>query len=417
MAIINRYAKEKNDVDGILALSALAASSKKSDQTVINATVGMMMDENGDFVEYQAVKEITKAMQPEEKYAYAESNGGNNYASNVEKLIFGSFLGQIRKNNYLATIATPGGSGALALVLQNYLEENNTVLLPSSMWEPYIQFAKERKLKYLTYNLYSNHKLDVNSIKETIDRVNEDKLVIIINDPCHNPTGFSMSDEDYDNLIELLNKTNKKIIIIFDISYIDYAMNMGTNTRKNFLKLEKLNSNILTTFAFSGSKTFGLYGIRIGACTLLTKSKEELELFKQAGDYSARATWSSPSRYGISIINKIASDEKINKLFKEELKYYTKLLDNRASNFIAEASKYNLHLSEYRNGFFIKVYNDNPALLAKKLIDKKVFVVPLKDSIRIALSAINSLEAKRLPEIIKKTTREMEEKDSEKTKK
>lgn len=411
MAIINNYAKEKNDVDGILALSALAASSKKEDPSVINATVGMMMDENGKFVEYETIKNIVKNLSPEDKYAYAQSNGGNNYANNVEKLIFGPFLGEICKNNKLATVATPGGSGAISLVLQNYLEENNFVLLPSSMWEPYIQFVKERRLKYLTYNLYKNHKLDIESIKQTIEKVNDEKLVIVINDPCHNPTGFTMNSSDYDNLIEMLNGVNKKIIILFDISYIDYATNLGIDTRRNFLKLEKLNSNILVTFAFSGSKTFGLYGLRIGACTVLTKSEEELELFKQAADYSARATWSSPSKYGISIINNVASSENINNAFKNELKYYTDILNVRAKNFISESKKYNLPLSEYHSGFFIKVYSDNPILLAKKLIYNKVFVVPLQDSIRIALSAINSSEAKKLPEIIKKTTREMEDKN------
>ncbi len=407
MTIINKYAKEKNDKDGILALSALASKSKAKDPQVINATVGMMIDEEGNFVEYKKVNEITSKFTATDKYAYSESSGGSNYARNVEKLIFGPFLGQICEDFKLSTVATPGGSGAIALSLQNYLEEGDTVLLPSSMWEPYIQFAKERKLKYRLYNLYRNHLLDVASIKTEIEKVESDKVFIIINDPCHNPTGFSMTDQDYDHLIEMFNSLNKKVVILFDISYIDYADGMGQKTRKNYLKLKNLNSNILVLFAFSGSKTFGLYGLRIGACTIISKNEEEIALFKQAADYTARATWSSPSKYGLSVINQIVGNEDNYTAFYQELAYYTNLLKIRANNFIASATKLNLSLSEYKNGFFIKVYTDNPATLAKVLIKNKVFVVPLKDSIRIALSAISAREAELLPAIIDQTMKEI----------
>lgn len=403
MTFINKYANEKNDKDDILALSSQARKSKNEDDKVINATVGMLIDEQGQFIEYKCVKKITDNFIPEDKYAYSVSNGGDNYARNVEKLIFGPFLAQISKEFHIATVATPGGSGALAMAFQNYLEEGNTVLLPSSMWEPYMQFAKERKLKYSLYNLYKNHQLDVDSIEKEIIKIKDDKVLIIINDPCHNPTGFTMSDSDYDNLFAKLNHINKKIIILFDISYIDYAEEMGINTRRNYLKLAKLNDNILSLFAFSGSKTFGLYGLRIGACTIISKDQNEIDLFNQAADYTARATWSSPSKYGISVINTITENETIKKEFDDELKYYTNLLNQRAQYFINESKREGLSLSEYHNGFFIKVYTDTPNLLAKELIKNKVFVVPLKDSIRIAISAINTSEAKILPSIIKKT--------------
>lgn len=409
MAIINESAKQKNDTDNILALSAKARKEKAINPNVINATVGMLMDEKGNFLEYQAVNKASEILTSQEKYAYDVSSGSNNYLRNVEKLIFGPFLAEICENFKLATVATAGGSGALYITLKNYLERGNTVLLPSSMWEPYIQFAKEQSLNYQTYNLYKNHQFDYNDLKEEINKIKDDKLAIFINDPCHNPTGFSMTDQDYDNLIKTLNETNKKIILLLDISYIDYGNEFGNNTRKNYLKLKDLNDNILVLFAFSASKTFGLYGLRLGALTLMTKFEEEKNLFIKATGYSARATWSSPSKYGISLVNKIIENESINKIFKQELKNNSDLLQQRSKIFIEQANKSDLIISEYNAGFFIKVFYQNPKLLSEKLMDKNVFVVPLKDSIRIALSAISLHDANILPNIIKETIKEIEE--------
>lgn len=408
MAIINDFAKQDIKVDSILSLSSEAKNAKMQNKNVINATVGMLMDEDGNFLEYTAVNQASSKLKADEKYAYDVSSGSINYQHNVEKLIFGPFLAEICENFHIVTTATAGGSGAIYLTLKNYLEENNTVLLPTSMWEPYMQFAKIQKLNYQTYNLYNNDQFDVNSLKEKILNIKDDKVAIIINDPCHNPTGFSMSDIDYDNLIQTLNQINKKIILLLDISYIDYAKEKGNIARKNYPKLKNLNDNIITLFAFSASKTFGLYGLRLGALTLMTKDEEEKELFRKTTDYTARATWSSPSKYGISLINHISENEELNTIFSEELNYNIMLLNKRSNNFIKESKKLNLPISNYKAGFFIKVYSDNPEQLAKKLIEKNIYVVPLKDSIRIAISAINTEESLILPNVISQTIKELQ---------
>lgn len=398
MSIINEYSKQKTETDQILALSQKANKHKQCDSTVINATVGMMFDEDGKFSTYQAVEDIETKLASIDKFGYSATSGGNNYQKIVEEWIFGDNIDFIKQNFYLHTVATIGGSGALAIAFSNYLEAGETVLLPNMMWTPYLQFAKERKVKTTTYNLVKDDCLDIADIEKTINLVEGNKVLLIINDPCHNPTGFTMSENDYDKLIEILNRCQKQIVLLLDISYFDYTSDLGQEVRTYYQKLIKLRTDIVTLFAFSGSKTFGLYGLRIGACTILTKEQQEYELFKTATEFTARATWSSPSHFGVSLIEEIITNQKSQ--FRIELKNNAILLENRSKVFLEEASKFPLQLSPYIIGFFIVVYFDKPLELTQKLQEKKVYVCPLNNGIRIAFSSISIEEARKLPKII-----------------
>ena len=84
----------------------------------------------------------------------------------------------------------------------------------------------------------------------------QDRLVIIINTPANNPTGYSLSDEDWDGVVRVLNSTDpaKKVALVADVAYIDFAGD-EKEVRSFLPKLEELNSNILPMLAYSASKT------------------------------------------------------------------------------------------------------------------------------------------------------------------
>lgn len=409
--VIKERCKQKVLSNNILSLSQEAAAAKKLNHEVINATIGMLYDSNNEFYTFKAVDCVLKEISSYEAFSYADTDGGKDFKEAVLKWVFADSLETLLKSHHVGVVATPGGSGAIATTFQNYMNKNDKVLVPDVMWETYITLAKERECGFLKYKLYDeNNRLDINSIRQSILELmpTQQSIILVINDPCHNPTGFCMSDDDYDKLVALLNEFNYPFILLMDIAYFDFYDVDSTIIRNRYAKLANLNSNVLINFAFSGSKTFGLYGLRIGANILFSKNKEEICVFENAISYTARSNWGSSSRLGLSVISKLVLNEKYFTMFADEVKEVALMLQKRSLAFINEAKHVGLELLPYERGFFVCVPSADPVALMNKLHDYDVYVVVTKTCIRVALCAINEAEATKLPSIILKVKNELE---------
>ena len=111
---------------------------------------------------------------------------------------------------------------------------------------------------------------------------------------------------------------------------------------------------------------------------------------------------------GISIVEKLVLNEESFELFSKEVKDVARMLQERSIAFINEANRVGLEVLPYERGFFVCVPFDDPVLLMNKLHEYGVYVVVTKTCIRIALCAISSEEAKKLPQIILQAIKELE---------
>lgn len=410
--IINQSSEAKKLSNNILSLAQVAAKAKKDNPNAINATIGMYNDFDNSFYTFKSVKEVVKKVSDYNAFSYSDTDGGKDFKNAIIKWVFKDYINEF-KNHYFGVVATPGGSGAIATTFQNYLEKGDTVLLPNHMWETYITFLKERCCGYSTYTLCDEFgKFNISSIKEEIDKIKDlqKRILIVINDPCHNPTGFCMDDRAYDELIGLLNSyENNTFVLLMDVAYFDFYNSDGNIIRKRYAKLSKLEKHVIINFAFSGSKTFGLYGLRIGASIMLSRDISEIDCFQNAITYTARSNWSSVSSLGISIITKLVLNEEYRKMFEEEIKEVSGELAKRSEAFINNANYIGLQLLPFEKGFFVCVPSNDPVKLMKKLYEYDTYVVVTKSCIRIALCAINIEEAKKLPSIILDAKRKLGE--------
>lgn len=400
--IISEKNANKKLKNNILSLSQKAKKAKLLNSNVINATAGMFFDDNNNLYSFDVVKKALDNLSYEAMFAYSDTVGPDKFKEAVIKWVFADNINSF-KDNYIEVVATPGGSGALSLTYTQYLKAGDCIILPSVMWETYMVYAKERDLGYLKYSLFDeNGGFSFNSLKEKIDQLsNQDNVVIIINDPCHNPTGFCMSDEEYDKLVDLLNSYSRNIVLIMDMAYFDYYSKDGSLIRNRYAKLAKLNENILTIFAFSSSKTFGLYGLRVGAAICASKNKEEVDCFKTAFEFSARANWSSVSTLGMEIVANIINVEENLSLFKLELANVSHSLVERSKAFIEESKRVGLKHLPFKCGFFVCIPSEHPNEVMNKLHEKDVYIVATRTCLRVAICAINIEECRRLPSLIK----------------
>ena len=410
---VNKNSENKKLTNNILALASEAANAKKLDSSVINATSGIFKNEKGILYEFDCVAKALKDLSVSEKFAYSNSEGTPAFKKAVLYSVFGKYLQDIEKECFVDAIPTPGGTGALNLAFANYVNQGETVLLPNHMWENYLNMGKDGGFNTDTYRLFDDNGLfDIEGLNSQIDdlKKSQKRIVILINDPCENPTGFCMKDEDYEGLLNIAkNNPNNDFVYLMDIAYFDFYNTNPDIIRSRFAKLKNIPSNALALFVFSGSKSFGLYGLRIGALIGLSKDQKEIAMFKDASSYSSRAKWSCASTLGISLIERLVLHDEYRFDYEEEVKLVCAMLEKRSNAFLKSAEEVGLKTLPYEKGFFICVPCENPQEVMNALHEDKVHLVCTKSCLRIALCGINKEEAAKLPAIIKRRLEKSEQ--------
>ncbi|MGE4571459.1 MAG: pyridoxal phosphate-dependent aminotransferase [Candidatus Izemoplasmatales bacterium] len=402
--IVGSHAEYKRLESNILQISQEAKAQKKVYDDVIDATVGMLHHENGDVFKYQVVDDVLKLLSDEETYNYAPVRGKKTFTEGVLNWVFNDNADMIRNEFKYSIIPTTGGSGAISNTFFNFNDFGQKILLPNYYWSPYKNFALEANVELETYPMYDeNSRFNIKAFREAALKLvkEQGRLSTLINDPANNPTGLCMDKEDWIEVIKVLNEIDDlgyPVILIHDIAYIDFQMKDTQFSRETFEAYKNLNKDILAVVVFSGSKSFSMYGFRVGAQIGISKSQEVIDNFTRVGDYSVRGRFSSVSQPGMNVIDHIFNNQKYLDQYKEELEVGRKLLKDRAALFLKEAEAHQLNILPYCGGFFISVPTKNKNIF-EDLKKDRVFVIAMQDIIRIAIS---SLPISDIPELVRK---------------
>ena len=371
---------------------------------VTNATIGALMDDDGELITLDSVFNEYRSLPNAEIAAYASITGQSEYLEAVKKACFREYMPE----GYIKAIATPGGSGAIKLGVCNYTEEGNEILTSDWYWGPYTSITEEIGRKIRTFKLFDeNNKFNFESYKKEFIELSkkQDRIFTILNTPGHNPTGYSISDDEWDKIIDLSKEVsedkNKKIIMFVDIAYIDFVRDDNAS-RKFFKKFSNLPENILVMVAFSMSKGFTAYGMRMGACICVTSNEDIAQQFYYSLSHSCRANWSNSNRAPMKILSNIINDEEKFKLYIEEKNIHKDMLVNRAEKFVEAARECGLETLPYIDGFFITIPCENSNEISDELTKDNIFVVPLKKGIRFAICSVDKNKCYNAPRFIKK---------------
>jgi len=386
--------------------AAVAANEAKIvyGDEVVDATLGTLFDENGNFVAYDSVWGTYETIDKVQKAKYASSIQGN---PEFNKAVYDWLFGEIDEKIQCEIIATPGGAGAISSTMKNILNPGETVIKPSQGWGPYKTMAKECGLSLTDYNMFLDGSFDIEDFKTTLNNVMEKqgKVLVIINDPCHNPTGYTLSDIEWDQIISFTNNLSKKgpVIILNDIAYVDYNVK-GNIWKKHFKKFNSLNDNVMVVVAFSCSKTLTAYGARVGAQIVISKDKKQLNDFKNAAIYSARSIWSTVNNSAMKLFSTIMNDNKLRENYMKEKQIYVDLLKDRADIFVSEAKSTKLDIYPFKEGFFVTLKiadNDKKSSLNKKLQENNIFTVEVDGGLRVAICSVPKRKLRGLAKRIK----------------
>ena len=397
MNFIKESADKNPIVDTVFAIVRKAAAAKEAfgAENVVDATLGSLYDESGNLVAMESVFKSFDEVTPKQKGGYAAGFLGNADFRTLctQWTVGGTSLAS-------SVVATPGGTGAVSLGIGEFLEIGETVVIPDIAWTSYAIMAQDKQLKAVKYNMFDeNDNFNLESIKSAVNSLKgkQNRIVIVINDPCHNPTGYSMSKTEWVELIEFFNEVGKTTpcIILNDIAYIDYSYDLA-HSRDYLKNFEAMSENVMLVVAMSCSKTLTSYGMRCGAAVIAAKSAESVKLAEVVFEKSARALWSNVNNGAMHNFCNIMRNHY--EEFMAEKDGYIALLKQRSDIFVKEAAECGLALYPYNEGFFITAKVDNAIRQQyhEALMENNIFTVQVDKGIRVAVCSLPTEKAKGL---------------------
>jgi len=274
-----------------------------------------------------------------------------------------------------------GGAGALTLggeLIKRGIE-GATIHLPSPTWANHTPLFKRAGLKIATYPYP-----DFEKMTDLIESLGTNDIVLL-HLVCHNPTGIDPSPEEWERMAQAFTKSGA--IPFFDLAYLGF----GSGIKEDIAPLQRFSQKgIPFLLAFSCSKSFGLYGERVGALALsVPDGKKEI---LSHGKQWIRSCYSNPPLFGASVVAKILSDPLLRQQWENELKMMRQRIQFGRRLFLERLQK---HLPNVENG------RGMFSLLPLKVADvhrlQEESAIYLPDSGRISFAGVT---AKNIDQIV-----------------
>jgi aromatic-amino-acid transaminase len=379
--------------DLIFTLNAAAQQRAASGASVINATVGALLDDEGKLVVLDSVMSLWKELTPAEVAPYAPIAGDPAFLTALTRRHWPSLSGPG------VGVATPGGSGALSLTLRNLLEPGQTVLTVAPFWGPYSTIAVEAGMKLQTVPYPApGEALDVGAWEQTMRDIldAQGRLLFWLNDPCHNPTGRTLSPTDRQTVLSVLRDISHSgpVTLLLDLAYLDYARDPQAvaDALADYAAFGA-EGQVLVAASLSLSKAFTLYGSRAGA--LVFPWCEDASL-KAALVTSCRGTWSNCARAPMSVLNRLVKNEAAQAALAAEHAHWRSVLTARAEALDTALKAEGMAGAPWDGGFFVTLpAPPDPMKVNAALQQHDVFVVPMPEGLRVGICGLKVADAPR----------------------
>ena len=381
--------------DPIFTLHADAVRRAAAGEDILNATIGALMDDDGRMSVMPAVFEAYQRVDPRLASAYAPISGPPEFL----EAVIGNLYGETALAEQSIAVATTGGTGAIHHSIVNFLEPGQELLTTSFYWGPYGTIANHTRRGVRTFRMFAKDgSFDTTAYREELFALMESqgRALVVINTPCHNPTGYSLRDDDWEGLVEATLAAAERGPVAFLLDYA-YAMFAPPEIPAWQRHAETLSKHLPFLVAWSASKSFAQYGSRVGALAATCFDEEERTRIKHALGYSCRGTWSNCNHLGMLAITELFRDDRLREAAIEQRARLTALVEERVEIFNRLAREVGLVFPRYEGGFFVSIFTPDPEAMAARMREDGVFVIPLQGAVRVALCAT---PAKDLPRLV-----------------
>jgi aromatic-amino-acid transaminase len=361
--------------DPIFALNKEATARRQRGEAIVNATVGALLADDGRLAVLPTAARAVHEVSDVQWAAYAPIAGTPDFLRAVVDDLLGA---EPELKATAVASATPGGTGALRHAIANFLEPGQAMLTTSWFWGPYQTLCDESDRRLEVFEMFAaDGTLDVGALDAALARqlASQKRALVFLNDPCQNPTGYSMTDAEWRAVVARIaaRASEGPVTLLVDCAYFLY----GARDPRAFLAhLRPLVGKALILFAWSASKSFTQYGLRVGALVACVGDPKERAAVDSALSYSSRGTWSNCSGGGLAAVTRLLVDPDMARACDRERAELTTLLRARVDAFNRLAHARGLRYPRYEGGFFVTVFHDQPREKAEAMRARGVYVVP-----------------------------------------
>ncbi len=301
--------------DPILGLTEAFNADTRA--TKVNLGVGVYLDDAGKVPLLTAVKLAEKArLEAMPARGYQPIEGLAAYNQIVQQLLFGAGSPLLEEGRVL-TIEALGGTGALK-VGADYLRRllpGATVYLSDPSWENHRALFETAGFPVETYAYYDAATRGVNfaAMQAGLNGLPAGSIVVL-HACCHNPTGADLDEAQWREVIEVIGA--RGLLAFIDIAYQGFAEGIGEDAVA--LRLFSA-SGLQFLVASSFSKSFSLYGERVGALSMVTASRDESARVLSQIKRLVRTNYSSPPTHGGAVVAAVLASPELRQLWEEEL--------------------------------------------------------------------------------------------------
>ncbi|HSO70302.1 MAG TPA: amino acid aminotransferase [Arachnia sp.] len=301
--------------DPILGLTEAFVADPRAEK--VNLGVGVYLDETGKLPLLECVRTAEQRIAAESKAkGYLGIDGMPAYREAVRSLVFGPGAEAVAEGR-IATAQTLGGTGALKVGadLLKQIEPSATVLISNPSWENHRALFTRAGFRVDSYRYYEEalHGIDFDGMLADL-RLADPGTVVVLHACCHNPTGYDLSAEQWDQVIEVLRDRN--LMPFLDMAYQGF----GFGIEEDGAVVAKFVASGLEFFlATSFSKSFSLYGERIGSLSVVTSSPDTARRVLSQLKICIRTNYSNPSTHGAALVTTVLEDPELRRGWEHEL--------------------------------------------------------------------------------------------------
>ena len=283
----------------------------------VNLGVGVYNDDSGKLPLLECVRQVEREMSAKgSARGYLPIDGIAAYDKASAALVFGADSDVIRSGR-VVTVQTLGGTGALKVgadFLRRVLPDAR-VWISDPSWENHRALFEQAGFAVENYRYYDaeTRGLDFAGMIEAIDAMPAGDI-IVLHACCHNPTGVDPTDDQWTTIIERVRA--RGLVPVLDLAYQGFGD--GIEPDAGVVRRFAATPGALLV-ASSYSKSFSLYGERIGALSIVTSDMQEAARVLSQVKRTVRTNYSNPPTHGGQIVAAVLASNELRALWEKEL--------------------------------------------------------------------------------------------------
>ena len=301
--------------DPILGLNEAFNADKNPAK--VNLGVGVYFGDDGKIPLLAAVKAAEKArLETQPPRGYQPIEGTPAYNGAVQNLLFGKDSELLAAGRAI-TAQCLGGTGALK-VGADYLKRllpDAAVYISNPSWENHRALFESAGFDVKDYAYYdaASRGVDFAGMKAALAAMPA-KSIVVLHACCHNPTGADLSAAQWAEVVAAVKEKN--LVAFIDMAYQGFA----DGIKQDAVALDLFAASGLQFFVSSSfSKSFSLYGERVGALTVVTADKDESARVLSQVKRVIRTNYSNPPTHGGAVVAAVLSSPELRQQWEDEL--------------------------------------------------------------------------------------------------